>query len=202
MVSATRRCGARWWSAKWWMRARPAWHSPATRRRPARSDFDRRGGRPGRSGGERARESGTHDLAQPVRRAFAPGGSSGQPLLPAPIEEELAHWSSACTGLWAKGRPQDIEWAYDGEHLWLLQARPVTTLPRMGWPETAALPRYWSTANLKDSLPGVICELSWSLLSDVVGEVLWAAPNAVGIRDSTCMEVSAAFRGASTSISP
>lgn len=25
------------------------------------------------------------------------------------------------------GAPADIEWAYDGEHLWLLQARPITT---------------------------------------------------------------------------
>ena len=82
-----------------------------------------------------------------------------------------------------------------GERLWLLQARPVTTLPRPGWPETAALPRYWSTANLKDSLPGVICELSWSILSDIVGEVLWAAPNAVGYQIPPGMEVVRRFQG-------
>lgn len=28
------------------------------------------------------------------------------------------------------GRPQDVEWAMDGERLWLVQARPVTTLGR------------------------------------------------------------------------
>ncbi|MDQ0762618.1 PEP/pyruvate-binding domain-containing protein [Streptomyces canus] len=27
------------------------------------------------------------------------------------------------------GAPQDIEWAFDGERLWLLQARPITALP-------------------------------------------------------------------------
>lgn len=28
------------------------------------------------------------------------------------------------------GRPQDIEWAFDADQLWLLQARPITTIPR------------------------------------------------------------------------
>ncbi|MFJ9365803.1 phosphoenolpyruvate synthase [Nocardia sp. NPDC101769] len=27
------------------------------------------------------------------------------------------------------GRPQDVEWVFDDEHLWLVQARPITTLP-------------------------------------------------------------------------
>lgn len=29
-----------------------------------------------------------------------------------------------------RGRPQDVEWAWDGEQLWLLQSRPITVLPR------------------------------------------------------------------------
>lgn len=29
-----------------------------------------------------------------------------------------------------RGSPQDIEWAWDGERLWLLQSRPITVLPR------------------------------------------------------------------------
>ncbi len=120
----------------------------------------------------------------------------GRACLPAPIEEELVHLVQRVH--WALGdgqEPQDIEWAYDGERLWLLQARPVTTLPRAGWPETAALPHYWSTANLKDSLPGVICELSWSILSDIVGEVLWAALKAVGYQMPPGVEVVRRFQG-------
>jgi pyruvate,water dikinase len=120
----------------------------------------------------------------------------GRALLPAPIEEELAHLVQRVH--WALGEapdPQDIEWAYDGEHLWLLQARPVTKLPRPGWPQTAALPRYWSTANLKDTLPGAICELSWSILSDIVGDVLFAAPKAVGYQIPPGVEVVRRFQG-------
>jgi phosphohistidine swiveling domain-containing protein len=37
------------------------------------------------------------------------------------------------------GHPQDIEWAIDSGSLWLLQARPITTLPRTG-PELIPIP--------------------------------------------------------------
>ncbi len=118
------------------------------------------------------------------------------PWLPLAIEEELAHQVHRVQ--WALGEgqdPQDVEWAYDGERLWLLQARPVTRVPRTSWPETAALPRYWSTANLKDNLPGVPCELSWSILTSAVEEALYAAPKAVGYQIPPGMEVVRRFQG-------
>jgi phosphoenolpyruvate synthase/pyruvate phosphate dikinase len=31
------------------------------------------------------------------------------------------------------GRPQDVEWAYDAEQLWIVQARPITGLPASGF---------------------------------------------------------------------
>jgi phosphohistidine swiveling domain-containing protein len=37
------------------------------------------------------------------------------------------------------GRPQDIEWAISGSSIWLLQARPITTLPSAG-PELIPIP--------------------------------------------------------------
>jgi pyruvate,water dikinase len=117
-------------------------------------------------------------------------------LLPEAFEEELAHLVERVQ--WALGEgwePQDVEWAYDGERLWVLQARPVTSLPRVGWPQTAALPRHWSTANLKDNLPGVPCELSWSSLTGVVAEVLYAPLKAAGYRIPAGMEVVRRFQG-------
>jgi pyruvate,water dikinase len=99
---------------------------------------------------------------------------------------------------WALGEgsePQDIEWAYDGERLWLLQARPVTRLPRAGWTQTAAMPRYWSTANIKDTLPDVVCELSWSILSDIVGSAAYAAQKAAGYQMPPGLEVVRRFQG-------
>ena len=61
---------------------------------------------------------------------------------------------------WALGEgqdPQDVEWAFDGERIWLVQARPATHLRRAVPGEVAALPTYWSTANIKDAVPGVVC---------------------------------------------
>ncbi|MEM1310373.1 MAG: glycerol-3-phosphate acyltransferase, partial [Cyanobacteria bacterium P01_H01_bin.153] len=50
------------------------------------------------------------------------------------------------------GIPQDIEWSYDGERLWLLQARPITTL----------LP-IWTRKIAAEVIPGVIRPLTWSI---------------------------------------
>ncbi len=116
--------------------------------------------------------------------------------MPPDIEEELAHqvWRAQ----WALGEgqaPQDVEWAYDGEHLWLLQARPVTRLARAGWPEAARMPRYWSTANLKDNQPAGWCEMSWSTLVEVVGDALFAALSAAGYPVPPGLEVVRRFHG-------
>jgi rifampicin phosphotransferase len=116
--------------------------------------------------------------------------------LPDAVEVELVHQAQRIR--WALGEgqdPQDIEWAYDGALLWFLQARPVTRLPRAGWPETAALPRYWSTGNIKDAVPGVVCEFTWSLLCDIVGELAYAAQKAAGYRMPPGMEVVRRFEG-------
>jgi pyruvate,water dikinase len=123
-------------------------------------------------------------------------GPAAPAWLPEPVEEELAHLVERVHwALGGGGEPQDVEWAYDGERLWLLQARPITNLPRAGWPQTAALVRHWSTANLKDNMPGVGCELSWSSLNSIVPEVLYAAQKAVGYPIPAGMEVVRRFQG-------
>jgi phosphohistidine swiveling domain-containing protein/glycerol-3-phosphate acyltransferase PlsY len=48
--------------------------------------------------------------------------------------------------------PQDIEWTYDGETLWILQSRPVTTL----------LP-IWTRKIAAEVIPGIIHPLTWSI---------------------------------------
>jgi pyruvate,water dikinase len=116
--------------------------------------------------------------------------------LPEAVEEELVHQVERVH--WALGEgqdPQDVEWAYDGERLWLLQARPVTRVPRTGWPETAALPRYWSTGNIKDGAPGVVCELSCSHLFDAVGDAAYSALKAARYQMPAGMEVVRRFQG-------
>lgn len=50
------------------------------------------------------------------------------------------------------GVPQDVEWTYDGQHLWILQARPITTL----------LP-IWTRKIAAEVIPGFIHPLTWSI---------------------------------------
>jgi pyruvate,water dikinase len=116
--------------------------------------------------------------------------------LPAEREEELARLVDRVQWALGEGRePQDVEWAYDGERIWILQARPVTVVPYAGWPETASLPRYWSTANLKDNIPGVPCELTWSTLCTGVLAALYAAQRAVGYEIPPGIELIRRFHG-------
>lgn len=50
------------------------------------------------------------------------------------------------------GVPQDVEWTYDGQQLWILQARPITTL----------LP-IWTRKIAAEVIPGFIRPLTWSI---------------------------------------
>jgi pyruvate,water dikinase len=126
-----------------------------------------------------------------VRESGPPGT-----LLPADREQELVHIVERVQWALGEGRdPQDVEWAYDGERIWILQARPVTVLPRAGWFATASLPRYWSTANLKDNVPGVPSELTWSSLCNGISEALYAAQRAARYEIPAGMELVRRFHG-------
>lgn len=105
----------------------------------------------------------------------------GTPVLTPAHEQELAlhvwriHWS-----LGHGDTPQDIEWAHDGTQFWFLQARPVTRLPHYTFAGVKHLPVIWSTANIKDAVPGVISTCAWSLIQEIIDAVLYAGPRYVG----------------------
>ena len=50
------------------------------------------------------------------------------------------------------GLPQDVEWTFDGERLWLLQSRPITTLHPL-----------WTRKIAAEVIPGLIRPLTWSI---------------------------------------
>jgi phosphohistidine swiveling domain-containing protein len=59
------------------------------------------------------------------------------------------------------GRPQDIEWAIDGEgKLWLLQSRAITTLGKL--PDPTDPLRVWDNSNIAESYGGVTTPLTFS----------------------------------------
>jgi phosphohistidine swiveling domain-containing protein len=65
------------------------------------------------------------------------------------------HCEAACS------KPQDIEWAVDPDgKLWLLQARPVTTLSLTSDPDDTL--RIWDNSNIAESYSGVTTPLTFS----------------------------------------
>lgn len=84
---------------------------------------------------------------------------------------------------WALGdgqAPQDVEWAFDGDRFWLLQARPVTRLARVTFPGAERLPVIWSNANLKEAVPGVQSTLSWSMNRRLISRIVCSPLPVVG----------------------
>ncbi len=59
------------------------------------------------------------------------------------------------------GRPQDVEWAWDGVACWIVQSRPITTLGDATVNGTADV---WGNANLKDVMPGLVSPFTWALM--------------------------------------
>lgn len=75
------------------------------------------------------------------------------------------------------GGPQDIEWALEKGRLWLLQARPITTLsgynPRTGEHNDSLTGEYlWTNTNLGEAVPGVMTPCTWSLMRLFLAETL------------------------------
>ncbi|HEU4560663.1 MAG TPA: PEP/pyruvate-binding domain-containing protein [Longimicrobium sp.] len=92
------------------------------------------------------------------------------------------------------GAEQDVEWALapgpDGpRHLFVLQARPITTL---GEARSRAL-RVWDNENLVESLPGVTLPLTYSVVRRVFGQLFVGHSLALGASERDVADNRAAF---------
>jgi pyruvate,water dikinase len=67
------------------------------------------------------------------------------------------------------GRPQDIEWAIEGDHLYLLQSRPITTLAQTADPDGVL--NIWDNSNIAESYNGVTTPLTFSFARRAYEEV-------------------------------
>jgi pyruvate,water dikinase len=72
-------------------------------------------------------------------------------LLPGSIIAELVGLAQEIETFY-HGLPQDIEWSWDGDNIWILQSRPITNL-RPIWTRTIAA----------EVIPGAIPPLTWSI---------------------------------------
>jgi pyruvate,water dikinase len=67
------------------------------------------------------------------------------------------------------GRPQDIEWAIEGEKLSLLQSRPITSLAQVSDPDGVL--NLWDNSNIAESYNGVTTPLTFSFARRAYEEV-------------------------------
>ncbi|MBS2015273.1 MAG: phosphoenolpyruvate synthase [Deltaproteobacteria bacterium] len=59
--------------------------------------------------------------------------------------------------------PWDVEFACEGDRIWLVQVRPVTG---RGFPEGGDASTVWSSVNVGEALPGVATPFTWSVAGD------------------------------------
>ena len=87
----------------------------------------------------------------------------------------------------ALAAPQDIEWAWDGLDLWLLQTRPITTLGngRGDGFDTTMDQAELTTAGIAETLPGVLPPLVWQVASFTVEEALRRVLDDLGALDES-----------------
>lgn len=90
---------------------------------------------------------------------------------------------------------QDIEWAFDGEHIYLVQSRPVTALPVFTFRELKGQPDLWSNANIKDASPMVQSTLNWSLMRYGLNSLLETPYRVFAYRAPEGLRFAKLFRG-------
>jgi phosphohistidine swiveling domain-containing protein len=69
-----------------------------------------------------------------------------------------------------RGAPQDIEWAFEGDRLFLLQARPITTALRPN-PIGDPLVTIFDNSNIVESYPGLVSPLTYSFAQYIYSRV-------------------------------
>jgi phosphohistidine swiveling domain-containing protein len=82
--------------------------------------------------------------------------ASGYSLTDAQVHHIARTCQRVQDALGALDQPYDVEWVLKGERVVVVQARPVTHLPRYTYPVLQSLPTLWSSANVKDAIPFVV----------------------------------------------
>jgi rifampicin phosphotransferase len=81
--------------------------------------------------------------------------------------------------------PMDVEWAWDGQVLWIVQARPITVgIGRGDGFDTAVDDRTLTTAGIAEMLPGVLPPRTWELAGLAVEEALRRSVDSLGAMPS------------------
>lgn len=89
----------------------------------------------------------------------------------------------------------DIEWAWDGERFWIVQARPVTARGHHTYPALASQPGYWTRGNTREILPDPLSPLDWGVCRTMANRMLTRGYELSGYRTLPGTEHAALFHG-------
>ncbi|MGJ7904489.1 PEP/pyruvate-binding domain-containing protein [Lysobacter sp. 1R34A] len=93
-------------------------------------------------------------------------------LTPAGVLEIAALSRDAAAAL-DFARPRfDVEWVWDGDRFWIVQARPVTASARHTYPALSQQPSLWTRGNTKEILPEPLSAMDWSLYAIAADRML------------------------------
>lgn len=90
------------------------------------------------------------------------------------------------------GKPQDVEWAFENDKLYLLQSRPITTLTHIS--TNGATRILWDNSNIVESYSGVTTPLTYSFASYVYEAVYIQFCRLMRIRESKIQQHNNVFR--------
>jgi rifampicin phosphotransferase len=107
-------------------------------------------------------------------------------------EQVLAVAALARTAERHFGRPQDIEWAIEKGQVYLLQSRPITSLPALADPDGAL--NLWDNSNIAESYNGITTPLTFSFARGVYEEVYRQFCRIIGVPEQRIVEQSDALR--------
>jgi len=98
------------------------------------------------------------------------------PVLNSAEALELARLGIRVEELW--GDPIDIEWARADGKLFLVQARPITSLPApkpqlLVWNDSLGGDYLWTSANLGEAIPDVMTPCTWSIVQRFMADAMF-----------------------------
>ena len=128
-----------------------------------------------------------HIHEKEVMTVCVPGGTRERPVPPdrrdravlsAAHVAELVHLGVTIEDLY--GRPMDIEWALHDGHIFIVQARSITTLddldlhdPAAGqWNDSLTGDYLWTSTNFGEAFPDVMTPCTWSLAQITLAEAM------------------------------
>jgi rifampicin phosphotransferase len=89
----------------------------------------------------------------------------------------------------------DVEWVWDGERYWIVQARPITARAHHTYPALASQPVYWSRGNTAEILPEPLSPLDWGLSRTMANRMLTRGYELSGYRTLPGTQRAGLFHG-------